>query len=310
VDGKADVIGLRKRSSKGGTMSPSERVSLAAQLACLLEVSAAKPGNVTRFADFPDTNYTDFLVSAAIMGAALRKAAGASVGTLVLDVVRETTRLVGRNTNLGIALLFAPLAKAALLGGRRPLRSRLCAVLASLTPADGQKTYEAIRLSAPGGLGEAKQFDIRTTHEKVPLLAAMRAATERDSIAREYATDFEITFTIGAPTLERCVRELGDPEVSIIQTYLTLLSQIPDSLIARKCGEREARRVSQQAKGILAVGGAVTQRGRRRLAQWDRSLRREGNRLNPGTTADLTAATLFVVMLERGFEYVLGRKNS
>lgn len=101
------------------TLTP-DNVSLAAQLACLLEVSAAKPGNVTRFADFADTSYDDFLVSAVIMGSVLRKAATATTGSLVLDVVRETHRVVGRNTNLGIALLFAPQAKAALLEGAGP----------------------------------------------------------------------------------------------------------------------------------------------------------------------------------------------
>ena len=286
-------------------MVSSERIALAAQVACLLEVSAPKPGNVTRFADFSDTRYIDFLTSAAVIGMVLRRAARAPTGSLILEVVQETARVVGKNTNLGIALLLAPLARAALLGGRRPLRARLHAVLASLTPMDGQKVYEAIRLAAPGGLGEAVDFDVRTTHGKVPLLAAMELAMERDSIAREYVTDFDITFTIGAPVLAKFVRETGDPEASIIQTYLTLLSHIPDSLIARKCGDREAKRVSQQAGAILAEGGASTQEGRRRLTSWDRTLRKQGNRLNPGTTADLTAAALFVVMLQEGVEFLL-----
>jgi len=290
-------------------ISPSERIALAAEIACLLEVSAPKPGNVTRFADFSDTRYIDFLASAAVIGTVLRKVARATTGSLILEVVRETARIVGRNTNLGIALLFAPIAKAALLGGRRPLRSRLSAVLASLSPTDGQKIYEAIRLAAPGGLGEVPQLDVRTTHGRVPLLEAMRSAMERDSIASEYATDFEITFTIGAPTLEKCLRETHDPEASIVQTFLTLLSRLPDSLIARKCGSQEARRVSRQAGAILADGGAFTQTGRRKLARWDRTLRKQGNRLNPGTTADLTASTLFVVMLEKGIEYMLGREG-
>lgn len=290
-------------------MVSSERIALAAEIACLLEVSAPKPGNVTRLADFSDARYLDFLASAAIMGLVLRKATRASTGSLILDVVQETARAVGKNTNLGIALLFAPLAKAALLGGRRPLRSRLHAVLMSLTPADGQKVYEAIRLAKPGGLGEMDHLDVRTTRGTVPLLTAMESAIKRDSIAREYATDFEITFTIGAPTLEKCVRETHDPEASIVQTYLTLLSRLPDSLIARKCGRQEAERVSGQAGRILAMGGAFSEKGQRRLRQWDRVLRTGGNRLNPGTTADLVASALFVVMLERGIEFVLARKE-
>jgi triphosphoribosyl-dephospho-CoA synthase len=137
----------------------------------------------------------------------------------------------------------------------------------------------------------------------------MRSAMERDSIASEYATDFEITFTIGAPALTRCVKESSDPEASIIQTYLTLLFRIPDSLIARKCGGQEARKVSSQAGQILGLGGAYTQVGRRKLARWDRALRKGGNRLNPGTTADLTAAALFVVMLEKGTEFILANEK-
>ena len=284
----------------------SDTVSLAAQLACLLEVSANKPGNVTPFADFADTCYADFLASSVILGQALRKTATVATGSLVLDAVRETKRLVGRNTNLGIALLFAPLAKAALRRGHRPLRSRLRSVLTSLTPIDGQRGYEAIRLAAPGGLGDADRFDVREMRGRVPLLEAMRAAADRDSIAREYATDFEITFTIGAPTLERSLQEFGNSEAAIVQTYLTLLSQIPDSLIVRKCGAREAGRISREAGKILAIGGAFSEQGKRRLARLDHTLRQKGNRLNPGTTADLTASALFVVMLERGIEFVLG----
>ena len=288
-------------------MSASEKVSLAAQLACLLEVSAAKPGNVTRLADFADTRYADFLASAAILGTVFRKAVTATTGSLILEVVRETDRLIGRNTNLGIALLFAPLAKAALLGGRRSLRSRLHTLLASLTPTDGRKVYEAIRLAQPGGLGEAGQFDVRATRGRLPLLAAMRTAMEWDSIAREYVSDFGLTFTIGVPAFKRCLKESHDPEASIIQTYLMLLSQVPDSLIARKCGIERARAVTTQAGRVLAVGGALSREGRQSLRRWDRALRTGENRLNPGTTADLTAAAIYAVMLEEGIEFMLRR---
>ncbi|PWB80994.1 MAG: triphosphoribosyl-dephospho-CoA synthase [Candidatus Methylomirabilota bacterium] len=287
-----------------------DSICLAAQLACLLEVSADKPGNVTPFADFADTRYTDFLASAAILGQVLRKAAATAVGSLVLDTVRETKRLVGRNTNLGIALLFVPLAKAALRRGRRPLRSRLHSVLIALTPYDGQRVYEAIRLAEPGGLGQADRLDVRATRGRVRLPEAMRAAADRDSIAREYVTDFEITFTVGAPTLTRCLQEFGDTEASIIQTYLTILSRVPDSLIARKCGAHEAAGVSREAGKILAAGGVCTEQGWRRLRRWDRTLRKDGHRLNPGTTADLTAASLFVATLEHGMKFVLGNTTS
>jgi triphosphoribosyl-dephospho-CoA synthase len=281
-------------------MLPLEQVAFAAEIACLLEVSAPKPGNVTRLADFADTRYVDFLIGAAIVGRVFRDARRVRVGSLVLETVRETQRLVGRNTNLGIALLFAPLARAALLERRAPLRSRVRAVLDSLTPADGRDVYEAIRLAEPGGLGEAERMDVRTTRRGVRLRDAMRMAMDRDSIAREYVTAFEITLTVAAPALERFITDSGDPEASIVQTFLTLLARAPDSLISRKCGVRVARRVSGRAAEILAAGGLFTQEGRWRLARFDRALRRDGNRLNPGTTADLTAAAIFALMLNRG----------
>lgn len=288
------------------TLHP-DQVALAAQLACLLEVSADKPGNVTPFADFGDTRYTDFLASSVVLGQVLRRATTVTIGSLVLDAVRETKRLVGQNTNLGIALLFAPLAKAGLRRSRRPLRDHLHGILAALTPYDGQKIYEAIRLAEPGGLGQTDRLDVYATRGRVKLMEAMRAAADRDSIAREYVTDFEITFTIGVPALTEYLQEFGDPEASVIQTYLTLLSRVPDSLIARKCGVREAAKVSRKAEKILSVGGVRTEQGWQKLQRWDRALRKGGNRLNPGTTADLTAAALFVVALERGVEFLLGR---
>lgn len=122
----------------------ADSVSLSAQLACLMEVSADKPGNVTPFADFADTRYTDFLASSVILGQVLRKAATAATGSLVLNAVQQTKRLVGRNTNLGIALLFAPLAKAALRKEHRTLRLRLRSVLAAITPYDGNGSTRRI----------------------------------------------------------------------------------------------------------------------------------------------------------------------
>ena len=40
-------------------------VGLCAQLACVLEATARKPGNVHRFADFDDVSYLDFVTAAA-----------------------------------------------------------------------------------------------------------------------------------------------------------------------------------------------------------------------------------------------------
>ncbi|MBC7250970.1 MAG: triphosphoribosyl-dephospho-CoA synthase, partial [Anaerolineae bacterium] len=95
------------------TLTPDEVVQ-AAQIACLIEVSASKPGNVSRLYDFHDMRMEDFLLSAAAIGPAMRQAGQVSVGETILRAIQDTKRLVRANTNLGIVLLLAPLARAAL----------------------------------------------------------------------------------------------------------------------------------------------------------------------------------------------------
>ena len=97
-------------------------VGLAAQLACLLEVSAPKPGNVSPGRHFADLRYEDFLASALAIGEPMAAAGEHSVGVTVRRAVEATARWSRSNTNLGIVLLFAPLARAALrCRGQTPL---------------------------------------------------------------------------------------------------------------------------------------------------------------------------------------------
>src|SRR5215210_922256 len=81
-----------------------------AQVACLLEVTARKPGNVHRSADFAGTHYLDFLLSAAAIGPSLDGARTLGVGRAILHAVEATRRVVATNTNLGMILLLSPLA--------------------------------------------------------------------------------------------------------------------------------------------------------------------------------------------------------
>ncbi|MGH7472546.1 MAG: triphosphoribosyl-dephospho-CoA synthase, partial [Candidatus Methylomirabilales bacterium] len=126
------------------------------------------------------------------------------------------------------------------------------------------------------------------------------------TVAREYATGFAVTFDVGVPCLLRSFDATRDLRAAILQTYLTILATVPDSLIARKVGLRRAREVSLDAARILRAGGAQTAAGRRWLVRFDRQLRLRRNLLNPGTTADLTGATLFVGLLRNGIRRFLG----
>ena len=280
-------------------MTPAE-LSAAAQLACLLEVSAPKPGNVSPGLHFHDTRYEYFLASAVAIGPAMGGAGSHPLGTTIREAVAATRRVAGHNTNLGIVLLLAPLCRAAALGTRGRLRAALSEVLASSTVADATEVYAAIRLAAPAGLGSAGAQDVAAT-PTVTLREAMALAAGRDSIAREYVTEFAYTFDIGAPALRQARCEDLSWTDAVVETFLALLAAIPDSHIARKLGSGTAAEVSRRAEAVRAAGGVRTAAGRAAIALLDRELRDPRNQHNPGTTADLTAASIGVVILEDGW---------
>jgi triphosphoribosyl-dephospho-CoA synthase len=265
---------------------------LHAPVACVWEACARKVGNVHRHRDFAGTSLTDFLVSAAAIGPAFE--ADATVGQTVRRAVSATRAAVGQNTNLGIVLALAPLSRCR---PGVPIRDDLGRVLAELTRADAEDVYEAIRVANPGGLGSAESQDVNDT-PTVSLLDAMRLAAGRDRIAGLYATNYAEVFDAGLPAFRDALRS-GSIERAAIDTHLHLLAAGPDSLIARKCGDAVAADVSRRAAAVLAAGGLDTAEGRARGRALDAELRRDGNRLNPGTTADLVAAVLYVALRER-----------
>jgi len=218
----------------------------------------------------------------------------------IADAVEATRRWSTANTNLGIILLSAPLARAALDASARPLRARVRDVLAGATVDDARRVYAAIRLAAPGGLGSASEQDVHA-EPTLPLTATMALAAERDAVAAEYATAFERTFTTGAPAVTAALEAgLGWADATV-EAFLTLLAGHPDTLIVRKLGAAAAEGVRCEAVRVLGAGGVRSAEGRGALAAFDGSLRDPRNRRNPGTTADLTAAALLVVILERGW---------
>lgn len=277
-----------------GEISTSAEISQAAQIACFLDVLAEKPGNVSITKKFPDAGFQDFILSAIAIGPALSGAGAVSVGETVLQAVQATRKLVSTNTNLGIVLLLVPLAKAYGLG---ELRQNLPKVLGDLTVSDAQKVFEAVQLASPGGLGRVSQGDVHETAE-MTLREAMFLARDRDSIAREYVTDFEIVFFLGYPSLCHHYRESGSITQAIVQAFLEILAKIPDSLIARKTNRIVAENISQLARKVLDLGGTYSQKGREEILQFDNTLRKTGSLLNPGTTADLIVASVFVALLE------------
>jgi triphosphoribosyl-dephospho-CoA synthase len=285
-------------------------VGLAAQLACLLEASAPKPGNVSPGHHFSDLRYEDFLASALAIGAPLATAGEQSVGATIRASIQATTQWSPSNTNLGIVLLFAPLARAASMMGSDPFTARhsrgltlqdaVRHVLDATTIDDAREVYAAIRLARPGGLGRAEAQDV-STEPTMTLLEVMRLAAHRDTIASEYATGFEITFGAAVPALERARRDGLPWDEAVVETFLTVLAAVPDTHIARRSGQELADDVTVRAQRVLAQGGVRSDAGRQAIEDMDRSLRDEKNSGNPGTTADLTAAAIFVVLLGGGW---------
>lgn len=287
-------------------MSTREEIAASAQLACLLEASAPKPGNVSPGIAFHDTRYEHFLASAAAIAPAFLDAGTRPVGETILRAIEATRHWTSANTNLGIVLLLAPLARAAHMPAPHSLRDRVRTVLASTTLADADAAYRAIRLARPGGLGDASAQDIAAS-PTVTLTAAMTLAAERDDVAREYATAFARTFTVGAPALEQARAAGLEWSDAVVECYLALLADAPDTLIIRKLGPDAAGHVRSRAIEVRASGSMRTSAGRRAVASFDLELRNAENSMNPGTTADITAAAIFAVLLNHGWKGGLER---
>ncbi len=269
--------------------SPSP--GLLAQLACLLEVNAPKPGNVHRGAgsDFEDCGFLDFCVSAAAIAGPLDLARTEGIGRSIRKAIEATRRVVATNTNLGMVLLLAPLAAVPL---DQPLEAGVAGVLAATTIEDAREVYQAIRLAHPGGLGEVAEQDV-AAEPGVSLLGTMRLAAGRDLVARQYANNYEQVLAEALPALRNAL-EVGQPlEMSIVSAYLTLLARHPDTLIARKRGHAIASEATRQAADVLASGWPDSEAGHARCRDLDDWLRADGHARNPGATADLIAAALF-----------------
>ncbi len=264
-------------------MSSELSIGECAQFACVLEATARKPGNVTRFRDFEDLSYLDFVLSAAAIAGVFERTTELGVGQTVLGAVKATRRLVRTNSNLGIVLLLAPLAA---VPRSRTLHDGIAEVLDQLTIDDSRAVFEAIRLANPSGLGEAPEQDVRG-EPTLPLRKVMALAAERDSIARQYANGFREVFEIGVPEL------VHKPlEEAIIGCHLRLMSECVDSHVARKCGMSVANEVRRRT--AIAI-----EEGHEAIAEFDAWLREDGHRRNPGSTADLVAACLFVALREK-----------
>lgn len=263
-----------------------------AALATIMEATAPKPGNVHRGADFEDLSYPDFVVAATIVAPVFEAAIEVPLGATVLAAVQATRRAVDTNSNLGTILLLAPLAK---VPRTVPLEIGVRDVLARLTPEDSHDIYEAIRLARPGGLNTVETADIAGPAPE-NLIEAMRLAADRDLVARQYVENFRHVLREVLPRLVQARRQFGLLSDAIVFVHLELMSEYPDSLIARRRGLEIARQAGERAARALAAHAQGAEAYHRELADLDFWLRADGHQRNPGTTADLIAAGLFAAL--------------
>ncbi|HSD58424.1 MAG TPA: triphosphoribosyl-dephospho-CoA synthase [Methanotrichaceae archaeon] len=292
-----------------------DRVAQCAQLAMLLELSSSpKPGNVDRCHDFSDIGFHHFLISAVSAYPIFRAAAsgegtdegtgegtgkggtGSLVGSLILKGVKAWSDWnISSNTHFGSLVLMVPLAIAA--GRPGPLREELIAVLKGTSVEDALDFYRAFSL-AGARVADVEDFSLKDPafaeelrREDRTLLDLMCLSQGHDLIAREWATSYERSFRLAKRLEERLAgRGLRGLNEGVVRTFLEALAETPDSLVWAKFGEVKAREVSLKAGLALEDG---TLEAARRL---DQELLAED--INPGSTADLVAASLFISLLK------------
>lgn len=270
------------------------RIAEAYAAACIAEIDALKPGNVHRYAAGHGMEARDFIESARVSAAALT-VPGAPLGRRVLGAIEATRSAVGVNTNLGIVLLCVPLAMAAETHAP-DLRDGVATVLSSLDADDARDVFRAIVIAAPGGLGSAPENDVRGP-APAGLLGAMRQAAGRDRIARQYAHGFEDVFGTGLQALHVARREGLRGMWPAVRIHLAFLAAFADSHIGRKHGSAIAEAVRAEAEALdVALWRVSVPERVEQLIDFDASLKQRG--LNPGTTADLTVATLLADALQ------------
>jgi len=304
----------------------AEHVSRCLELAILLEVSAyPKPGNVHRTADFPETRYEHFLASAVAVAPHFKHAAErgihvsegkkgparVGIGSIIKDAVKSVGLWQSDgNTLLGSIILLSPLAVAAGMTlvkekfSVAKLRENVKVVVESSSPMDAVDVYDAILIAKPSGLGKAPRLDVtdsaskqKILEDQVTLFEVFKIASEYDSIASEWVNNYPITFDLGYPYFVQQLEETKDINTATVHTFLKILSEVPDTFIARKRGLAKAKLVSAEATQVLEKGGLTNPSGRSYLLEFDKKLRDPAHELSPGTTADITEAVLAISIL-------------
>ena len=271
------------------------QVKMAFEYACKLDVFSVKPGNV--FLDHPAYGMThkDFLQSSMACSDIICEQ-NIDIGEKILESVKASIDVVGCNTNLGIILLCSPIVEAIYLDNEHKLQqNNLKKVIDRIDLKQTKTIYKAINLANAGGMGLKDKFDLNTKKSSDFILSeAMNFASSYDYIANEYTNYFNNIINTISLNWRNYFKLMGNAECATTATFLKLISSNPDSLIARKYGLDTAIEVSGKFKALSDEYCELKNPNiiNNKLLLLDSELKIQG--LNPGTTADVVVASIFI----------------
>lgn len=293
----------------------AKEIAKLVQIASVLEVSGyPKPGNVHRTRNFDDMVFEDFLISGVVIGETIKEATtqaktigenynDAELGRFILEAVQETDKWIANNTNLGIVMMCVPIAcSAAISNNFDEIQSNVSILMDNTTVEDAVNLYDAINIADAGGMGDQDEFDVMSEKAKDELRAnnqtmydVLKISAGWDRLANELTSSMPVCFDIGYTTFSKLKSDSINK--ATVLTFLTILSQVPDTLISRKYGDEVAQDVSDKVKELLTFKDDDIFLDK--LNEFDDYL--YNNKFNPGTTADLTAASIFISYLKDNF---------
>ncbi len=292
-------------------MDPSE-IAKIAQIASALEVSGyPKPGNVHRTRDYDDMVFEDFIISGIVIGDTIREACtdvdveDPKLGKYILQAVAETDKWIKNNTNLGIVMMITPIAVAAAISDSfDEIQDNVKLLMENTSVDDACDLYDAINIADAGGMGEEDEYDVSSDSAKqelrndgLTMYDVLKISATKDMLGREMTSGMPFIFEKGYPTYHELTKEKSLNEACLL-TFLTILSEVPDTLISRKYDEDEAIKVSMMTRDLLKMKDSSD--FAKQIKDFDDYLYK--NKYNPGTTADLTATSIFVSYLKSNFE--------
>ena len=276
-------------------MLSETQVKMAFEYACKLDVFSIKPGNVLLNYPAYGMTHKDFL-QASMACSDIICEPNMDIGDKVYECISASMDVVGCNANLGIVLLCVPIVEALYLDKNRIFKQEnLISTISEINEKQTKKIYKAINLASAGGMGEKDKFDLNSSNNKnFTFMEAMNYASSYDYIALQYKESFDNIINNLAPKWREYFKNFNSDENATTALFLDLISVVPDSLIARKYGIDTAKEVSNKFLELSKEYSCSKNPNslNNQLLLIDSELKIQG--LNPGTTADVVVASIFL----------------